>query len=243
MPVHTNCLAKLSSQECPEKSSKKISSQFSLADLYNGRGLAYYHNSQYKEAVEDFIFALKLAENKYTDITTTTTTTTTTATTTITTSSTNSISPPSSTAKYDLTLAMYHGNLGLALFYIGEHEKSIAEFSVAISLGLNDPLIYSMRGSAYQLIGRLEEASRDRSHAHSMDRTIIKEIFPYPLPQELIFKILDFLSPITLAACKVTCKKWNTMIEQHVILWIGPNNSATSAKDQIQLYKQISKKS
>jgi len=118
-----------------------------------------------------------------------------------------------------MAIAVYHANLGLALFYLDDLEKSIAEFSFAISAGLIDAFILSTRGTAYQLLGRLEEAKHDRQRANMIDKQIVVDIFPYPFPQELINKILDFLPRMSLLACAVTCKKWNKMIEDRNALW------------------------
>jgi len=118
-----------------------------------------------------------------------------------------------------MSIAVYHANLGLTLFYLEDLEKSIAELSFAISSGLVDAFILSTRGTAYQLLGRLEEAKQDRQRANMIDKQIVVDIFPYPFPQELIYKILDFLPQVSLLACAVMCKKWNKMIQDRNALW------------------------
>lgn len=198
----------------------------SLADLFNGRGLAYYHNSQYNEAIADFKQAILLAENNGAPGNTSTAQTTTTSTST---SSLSSVSTSGSSSdkkttdknqqKSELSLAIYHANLGLCYFYQNDLEKAIAEISFAISSGLVDSFLLSTRGTAYQLTGKLEEAKNDRKRAHALDSTILVDIFPYPFPQELIYKIIDFLPYRTLLACKVTGKNWNKMITDRNALW------------------------
>jgi len=118
---------------------------------------------------------------------------------------------------------MYHANLGLALFYLERLEESITEFTVAIAAKIFDPFILSMRAAAYQLLGMPEEAKRDRELAKSLDSSIVVNIFPYPLPQELINVILDWLVYRDLMACKVTCHKWFDLI-QNRNLWTRTNN-------------------
>jgi hypothetical protein len=64
MPIHEKCLAGVAEQVCsPElyaAATTSSRSPTSLPDLYNNRGLAYYHNSQYAEALVDFAKALSL---------------------------------------------------------------------------------------------------------------------------------------------------------------------------------------
>jgi len=89
---------------------------------------------------------------------------------------------------------MFHGNLGLALFYLDSWDSAVQEFSFAISAMLENSLILSMRATAYQFLGRTEDAARDRARAHALDSSIVKDVFPYPLPHELIFAIIDFFT-------------------------------------------------
>ena len=64
IPVHTACAAELpASCSLTDVYNSGNVIEVPLVDLYNSRGLAYYHNSMYREAIEDFNSGLNLIKD------------------------------------------------------------------------------------------------------------------------------------------------------------------------------------
>jgi len=156
-----------------------------LSDLYNGRGLAYYHSSKYKEALEDFDKAISLSEQE------------------------------SSKGEGNSNTWSYYSNKGLALYYQQQYEECINYITRAISIRnnvINDPRIYTTRAAAYQLLGKEHEALRDRKRALKLDEKTPLAVFPYEIPFELVVMVFEFLDKNSLVRCMLTCKLWKNLI-------------------------------
>jgi len=172
--VHAKCLD-THKQQADCKAAAKPG--LKVSDIYNCRGLAFYHNSKYEEAFKDFTVAIELilAENN----------------------------PKLANS--------YYANRGLTQYYRTNYHDAVLDFTVAISGGFVHPQVFAMRASSYQILGMELEANKDWQMAHELDTQIVTQVFPYPMPIDVIGVILSLLAPRDLQACAVTCRKWRSI--------------------------------
>ena len=101
------------------------------------RGTCYYNLEKYDLAIKDFTDAISMSSN-------------------------SNSNDNNENYLHESNVALLFANLGLCYFARKETEKAVEEFTKAISMGLKDSKVYNMRAIAYQLLGKVEEAKKDR---------------------------------------------------------------------------------
>ncbi|MEW6455084.1 MAG: VWA domain-containing protein [Acidobacteriota bacterium] len=137
------------------KSWSKPAKKFSLAIVFNLRGIAYSELKEYNKAIEDFTEAIKL-NPKYEE------------------AFNNRGVAYYNSGEYDRAIEDYTEairlekgypqslhNRGLAYLEIGEYDKAIEDFTKEVSLNPKSPEAYDLRGMAYLRMGLKEKALED----------------------------------------------------------------------------------
>jgi len=151
-------------------------------------------------------------------------------------------------------LNTYIANRGLAEFYINDHKACIKDLTYAIDNGFTNAQVYAMRSSAYQLLGDEKAAMEDRRMAHKLDSRVAEDVFPYPLPNDIIVSIFSSLPENDRKSCQLACRSWRKLIsdafnfrralemiafDEKARIW-GPNilsHISTVGKSQVVLYE------
>jgi Tfp pilus assembly protein PilF len=165
--VHEKCTSAFRESQltCQSRSKKKALSAAattvpSLAELYNCKGLALYHSSQYEEAIVTFTTAAGLAQSgttpspsqgglQYSSIATQVTKQLT--------------DPTNQSAVVPQYTAI--ANRGLCHFYLENLDRAVDDLSQAIEHGVANEQTFSTRATAFQLLGKDDLAQADRRQA------------------------------------------------------------------------------
>jgi len=148
-------------------------SPINLADIYNYRGLAWYHTSSFEEGIKDFTMAISLDPNQS---------------------------------------SIFYANRGLCYYHLDDKKAAIGDLTMAIKGNFINSTLLTMRASAYQLLGMNDEAHADRLWAHKLDSSSVLDVFPYPIPRDIVGHIMLQLPYKSVRACAVTCKKWQKIV-------------------------------
>lgn len=194
--AHEKCKSLLT-EKC-KKTKSSSTSLVTLSDLYGGRGLTYYHNSQYKEALLDIDKAIDLELNS------------------------NNTSH---------RIFAHYANRGFTNFYLNNLAESIIDFTKALEENqIKKAQIYSMRATCFQLLGCEKEAELDRYEAYILDNTYVLNVFPFPIPKDIVLEIFSHLKLVNLKNCCYTCKDWSKIVvEYHQ--WIKSKNVGVIKSD------------
>mmetsp|Transcript_492 Transcript_492/g.698 ORF Transcript_492/g.698 Transcript_492/m.698 type:complete len:430 (+) Transcript_492:140-1429(+) len=169
------------------------SANVTLPTLLNSRGLAYYYAGHYDKALNDFDAVIDTVKKN-----------------------------PHTNAEEEVNLGMYFANRALVYFYTKNLKAAIDDTTTALAHGFVNAQVYTIRASALQLSGKIEEALEDRKKARECDPSAPLEVFPYELPMELIITVFSFLPAKDLARAARSCKLWNQIINQHTNLgWMS----------------------
>jgi len=107
---------------------------------------------------------------------------------------------------------IFYANRSLCYYHLDDKKAAISDITMAIEGNFINSTLLSVRASAYQLLGMNNEAHADRLWAYKLDSSSVLDVFPYPIPRDIVGQIMLHIPYKSLRACAVTCKKWQKIV-------------------------------